>query len=252
MNSGLTTCKNCGHSFEGNYCNQCGQSANVKRFRPVQLLTTFLKAFIKVDNGFIFTIKQLFKQPGDMLRGYLAGKRARYTNPITYLIVISAISAYLVTFSGLIDHAEDTLFNSANRLNFVVQHLSIRMLMAIPVYVILGRIFYWSYPYNLAEHFIINTFIASQSAFLIGIWMIVLIVSGSFEIMYKIIPVCFFASILIYQVMVYFQFFKQGSSWLNWIKVITFVILGFIINITVVRTLFEGLPITSRYWEFMK
>ena len=187
-----------------------------------------------------------------MLRGYLSGKRVRYTNPNTYLIIVSAVTAYLITLSGLIDHAEDTLFTSANNLNFVVQHLSIRMFLAIPVYVILGKIFYTSYRYNLAEHFVINTFIASQSTFLIGLWMIVLIIFRSQEIMYKIIPVCFLATMVIYQVMVYFQFFKSDSSWTQWAKVIAFVILGFAINVTIVRTLFHDFPITSRYWQFMK
>jgi len=253
MNPGLTTCKNCGNPFEGKFCNLCGQSADVKRFRVIHLLTTFLKSFIKLDSGHIYTVQQLFIQPGDMLRGYLSGKRVRYTNPTAYLIVVSAVTAYLITFSGLIDHAEDTFFNSANHLNFVVQHLSIRMFLAIPVYVLLGKIFYTSYNYNVAEHFVINAYIASQSTFLIGIWMIVLIIFRSLEIMYKIIPVCFLATMIFYQVMVFYQFFKSESSWQHWVKVISFVILGFVINMTMVRTLFHhDFPITSKYWEFIK
>ena len=80
MTDSKKQCKNCDTHFDGNYCNNCGQKADVKRFTVSNLSGEFLKEFFAVDSSLLFTIKELIFEPGEMLRGYIAGKRIEYIN----------------------------------------------------------------------------------------------------------------------------------------------------------------------------
>lgn len=57
----MTTCKNCGHQFELEYCNNCGQKASVKRIELKWLLDELPHAIWHVEKGFLYNVKQLFK-----------------------------------------------------------------------------------------------------------------------------------------------------------------------------------------------
>ena len=73
-------CKNCDQHFEGHYCNNCGQSASVKRINVFNVGSIFLHGFFHIDKGFFYTIKELSIHPGKMLREYVAGKRITQIN----------------------------------------------------------------------------------------------------------------------------------------------------------------------------
>jgi hypothetical protein len=85
----ITNCKNCNNPVSGNYCQNCGQKSNPKRFTIKNFFGEFLHGFFHIHNGLLFTIKELFLHPGTMLRGYIEGKRIAFFNPFTYLVLIS-------------------------------------------------------------------------------------------------------------------------------------------------------------------
>ncbi len=84
-------CKNCGHSFAGNFCPQCGQDAKVGPLRVVDIPKNIFGAFFNIDGGFGSTLRQLVTRPGYLIRDFLQGKRARYFRPFQTLFVLAAI-----------------------------------------------------------------------------------------------------------------------------------------------------------------
>ena len=97
----MTTCKNCENSFEGKYCPSCSQKADTHRFTIKHFAHEFFHAFTHADKGIFFLMKELFIRPGAVAREFNAGKRKKYFNPITYLLLVMALQIYLSQKTGI-------------------------------------------------------------------------------------------------------------------------------------------------------
>ena len=99
-----THCLNCGTDFEGNFCPECGQSAETGRFTMRFIWENLLAAFISKDGGIWFTLKNLFTRPGAMIVEILNGKRRRYFSPFPMLICVLTIYILLASVTGSRDN----------------------------------------------------------------------------------------------------------------------------------------------------
>jgi len=92
------TCKNCGTTFQGYYCPECGQS--VRDFqKPFGMVAVdFLGNVAAFDTRLWHTIKPLFLRPGKLTKEFLAGKRVRYVPPFRLLFFFSFIFFLLLSF----------------------------------------------------------------------------------------------------------------------------------------------------------
>lgn len=97
----MTTCKNCGTTFEGKFCSNCSQKADTHRFTVKHFAHEFFHAFTHADKGIFFLMKELFIRPGTVAREFNAGKRKKYFNPITYLLIVMAVQIYITQKSGI-------------------------------------------------------------------------------------------------------------------------------------------------------
>jgi len=92
----MTTCLNCGHTYIGNYCPQCGQSASTDRLRLKPMLMEFLPDIWNLDNRLIRTMVELVARPGHMVRNYIVdGRRQSYYKPIALLFLLTAVYVLL-------------------------------------------------------------------------------------------------------------------------------------------------------------
>ena len=95
-----TKCLNCGTEFQGNFCPECGQSAETGPFTMKFIYENLLAAFISKDGGIWFTLKNLFTRPGEMIVEILKGKRRRYFSPFPMLFCALTVYILLYTFTG--------------------------------------------------------------------------------------------------------------------------------------------------------
>lgn len=113
-------CLNCGRTFKGNYCNNCGQSANVQRISAHSIFKRFASSFFYVDSKLLYGLLMLFVRPGWYIKGYIDGQRVMRINPITLLFILSAIyTIFLYLFPSLVgknmaSHFFDLQYNSLN------------------------------------------------------------------------------------------------------------------------------------------
>jgi len=219
-------CKNCNTIFEGNYCNNCGQKASEERFNILNFPAKFLHGFYHVHSGLLFTIRELFIRPGETLRGYISGKRVKYFNPFTYLLLISLVGGFLYKWSGVPEHFNDIFLASGDTIRFTGKYFSYRMLLTIPAYAIMCNIIYRSFKYNIAEHLIINTFLISQSMVVMVVWLLILILVKPGSLVFEILYISAFSSLIIYQMVVFSRLFKTGKTLLRWIKAAATVLVG--------------------------
>lgn len=92
-------CLNCGSSFKGNFCPNCGQKAGVKRLKITEIVMDMANSLVGGDNKFYCTCRDLSCRPGHMVRNYLLGKRAKYYNPLQmYIFTLTAfaVAAFLI------------------------------------------------------------------------------------------------------------------------------------------------------------
>lgn len=218
MTDSRKKCKNCHTLFEGNYCNNCGQEGDEKRFKLSTIAETFIHGFYHVHGGLLFTMKELFIRPGEMLRGYISGKRVVYLNPFTYLVLVCLVGGFVYKWSGVPQHINEILLVSGETIKFTAKHLSYRVLLMIPTYALMSSIIYKSFNYNFAEHLIISTFVMSQSMVFIIVWMLF----GSFlkpdALVFDILYYGCILSFIIYQIVVFFRLFNAGNIAARWLK----------------------------------
>ncbi len=98
----LHVCKNCGETYEGNFCPTCGQTHKTPRFDIKDLFKNILSEAINIEHGFLRNFLELFWRPGYMVRDYLIGKRKDYHKPFQTIFVLATI--YLVA-AHLLDPA---------------------------------------------------------------------------------------------------------------------------------------------------
>lgn len=84
-------CRNCGHSYTGNFCNRCGQSHDTPRYRLSNALRNIAGGFTNIDSGFGRSLTDLLYRPGYMIRDFIGGKRIHYFRPFQMLFVLTAL-----------------------------------------------------------------------------------------------------------------------------------------------------------------
>jgi hypothetical protein len=237
MTEGIIECKNCNTRFEGNYCFNCGQQADKERFTLKNISREFIHGFYHVNSGFGYTVKELFVHPGNMLRGYIAGKRVGYLNPFTYLVLISLVGGFLYARTGIMGHISELFPASGGTIDLTREHFNYRLLLTIPSYAVVCWILFRSFHLNLAEHLIINTFLISQSIIFFIVWMIVFNALKRFDHLFPFIYASAVISVIIYQGVVLFALFNSGNKALRWLKSLTAIILGLGLSIIFIHFL---------------
>lgn len=84
-------CLNCGFNVEEHYCSRCGQPNLELKENFWDFISHSIAHYFHFDNKFFQTLKPLITKPGIVTLDYLAGKRARYINPISMYIFVSIV-----------------------------------------------------------------------------------------------------------------------------------------------------------------
>lgn len=165
-------CKNCEHVFQGNFCSNCGQKTNTKRLDIHYIYDELKYTFLHINNGLLFTSKQLFIRPGDMVREFIEGKRVKHYKPILMVFVLAGITGLLMHYSGELDMFEKiNVSNTSNRVLNTNKYISLILtkyytlieLLSIPIVSVCTWFAFRKWNYNYIENIIINSFAVAQS-----------------------------------------------------------------------------------------
>ncbi|QNR86484.1 DUF3667 domain-containing protein [Pedobacter riviphilus] len=91
-------CLNCGAHVEKHYCSDCGQPNLELKESFWAFISHSIAHYFHFDNKFFQTLTPLLTKPGKVTLDYLAGKRARYINPVSMYIFVSIVY-FLVAYS---------------------------------------------------------------------------------------------------------------------------------------------------------
>jgi len=85
------TCKSCGHTFQGWYCNVCGEKVIEPKDRKLKFLGSVLISTTFVDNKFLKSLWLTLTNPGFLSREYVDGRRVRYMKPLQMFFILNLV-----------------------------------------------------------------------------------------------------------------------------------------------------------------
>lgn len=88
-------CNNCGHTFRGNYCPVCSQSAKHGRISWLALWQGIGQLWAIESRSGLYTLWQLLWRPGYLVRDYISGKRQVSYPPVKLLFILAAVVALI-------------------------------------------------------------------------------------------------------------------------------------------------------------
>lgn len=159
-------CKNCQNIFSGNYCNNCGQTADTHKINFHFLWHDIQHGLLHFDKGILYSFKELFTRPGHSVREFIEGKRVRHFKPLSLVVVLATLYGFLFHYFHVkyISSSDNSLdYESINE--WVLTHFSWTTVLTIPLYTIGTYIVFKNQGYNFVQLFVLNTFKASQRLF---------------------------------------------------------------------------------------
>lgn len=92
------SCLNCGYPFfkNENFCPECGQENKGQHLSFNNFIYEIFSGFLSWDSKFWKTFIPLILKPGKVTLDYAKGKRATYTNPFRFYLIISIVFFLIV------------------------------------------------------------------------------------------------------------------------------------------------------------
>ena len=233
-------CKNCENLITGNFCEHCGQKAAIHRITLPHVSHDFIHALTHADKGILLLVKKLVTKPGIVAREYLEGKRKTYFNPLSFLVITSAIHAWISHKTGYFDAAGAQPRRGNGRMPEVwVEAFRISnengkiltLILIVPLLAFLSWIFFKRSKYLFAETFVLNSFIVGESHVVRTLFFIPLFLLSPQNININI--AAFEVLLLVYVIVAYRQFFQQN------------------IFLTIFKCILTMLLFITSYWLFI-
>src|SRR2546423_13621943 len=102
MQTTTNTCKNCGNTFTGKYCNNCGEKVYTEEDRSViHFFDEGLHFITHFEGNFFITLKTIFTKPGNLSLDYCDGIRKKYFKPLSFFLLLVVLYLLFPVFEGL-------------------------------------------------------------------------------------------------------------------------------------------------------
>lgn len=161
-------CPNCNQLIAENFCTNCGQK-KYKRIDKKYLLDELQYTILHTNKGFLYSVKNIIKNPGKTAREFINGNRVSHYKPILLAFVLSGISAFIsYKILGLKEimsefyskqHMSSQFMN--DYMSFTSSYSSIIMLMLIPFFALITKLAFRKWGQNYYEHVVMNAYILS-------------------------------------------------------------------------------------------
>jgi hypothetical protein len=208
------SCLNCGHRISDEFCAHCGQKADTARITPHSLIKSdILGSIWHVEARFFRTLKHVLFGPGRMAMDYISGKRVKYYNLFSLLLILFGFNVLALHFY-LDLNPKEIPDGSGNIVDFFSKYSKTILFALIPILALNGWIMFKRIKLNLAEHIIVACVSLSGILVLLLIDDVISII-GIYDPLSKIIDILdkiLVIGVTIFPAFTYFNAFKGYYS----------------------------------------
>ena len=170
------TCKNCNTEIIYNFCPNCGQPSVLKRIDG-HYIAHEIEHVLHFDRGILFTVRELFINPGQSIRNYISENRSRLVKPVIFIILTSLIYTLIshffhvedeyVKYEGLEETAFVKILGWMQR-NYGYMNIMTGMFIAVWL-----KVFFKKYEYNFFELLIMLCFVLGISMLIFAFFALI-------------------------------------------------------------------------------
>jgi hypothetical protein len=177
-------CTACGNKNEGNFCNVCGENLHPQRLSFSHITKTFPDLFLDVDQGLLYTLRALLRNPAQTIDDFMKGDRSRHYQPLKLLIFMSGL--YALLFMSYNIHGTGELMYEGITSKETAQMLedeytkcqSIINLVSLPFFSFLTWLFFRKSKWYYGEHLLMNSFVIGFVLFINNVLFPVMLVKN--------------------------------------------------------------------------
>ena len=159
-------CQNCYQIISDNFCGNCGQK-KYKRIDKKYIWDEIQYTFLHTNKGFLYSVKNILKNPGETAKDFINGNRVNHYKPILLAFVLSGISAFIsfkiIGFNEIManyykkQHVNSAFMN--DYMTVLSSYNSIIILLLIPIFAFFTKLAFRKWGHNYYEHIVINSYI---------------------------------------------------------------------------------------------
>ena len=235
-------CLNCGATLTGEYCAECGQR-DIDLERPFPALAReVVEESLQLDGRAASTLFTLIRQPGELTRQYLAGRRRLYTSPLRLYLVVSVLF-FLVAAGGvgqgvLLSDGQTIESHASQQAQFLADELPQLMFLLLPVFALLLKLCFRDRRYF---HHLIHSLHLHTAAYLVLAMLLPLERAAENNLFLLSLQLTLFAYLLAYVVLSLRRVYAQP-----WGTSAGKALLIFLLYAAVLGGVFEGLGFIGR------
>jgi hypothetical protein len=159
----ISTCKNCNNRYKGNFCNNCGQTANTHDISFHYVWHDIQHGLFHFDNKLFYTIKSLILRPGYTIKDFINGKRVKHFGPISFVIFLATLYGLLKHLieipSFKLDVEEETSYGLRVIINWFGSHYALTRILFLLLTSLSTFLVFKRQKYNFLQHFVLNSYL---------------------------------------------------------------------------------------------
>jgi hypothetical protein len=164
----MENCKQCHEIITGNFCSNCGQK-KYKRIDKKYIWDEVQYTLLHTNKGFLYSIKNILKNPGKTAREYIDGNRVNHYKPILLVFVLSGLATFTSYKILNLNEVTKTYFEqqhinstyTSEMMSFMSSYNSLLMLLLVPLFALTTKIAFRKSGNNYYEHVVMNAYILS-------------------------------------------------------------------------------------------
>jgi FtsH-binding integral membrane protein len=160
-------CTNCLEPISLNFCQNCGNPTKLERIDRRYAIQEAI-SLLGFEKGFLYTIKELLLRPGQTIHDYLISNRNKYTKPLTFLLLASAIYTFVVHYfkveSIYQERVEKSYENSSvsSTIILIQNNYGYANIISTVFIIFWLKLFFKKYHYNMYETAVLLFFVMGE------------------------------------------------------------------------------------------
>lgn len=161
-------CSGCSQTITENFCGNCGQK-KYKRIDRKYITEELQYTVLHTNKGFLYSIKNIIKNPGKTAREFIDGNRVKHYKPILLVFVLSGLATFISYKVLNLKEVMSAYFSQqhmssgfmSDMVTFISSYNSMIMLALVPLFALTTKIAFRKWGHNYYEHVVMNAYILS-------------------------------------------------------------------------------------------